>query len=377
MPLQSKIEKDFYMDYLLEKKINIEYWDVSSIYFKGVNFLDGISRDYVKKINSLEDLEVKLKNTDILNASFIININYQIIVLKLFRILSKYKCKLLFFARGILPSPYYGKRKIFPRIINNLCHYRLKLLPARIYNKIILILYKKLRLIKDFDVVFAAGDIAARLYKNKSEVVRVNYFDYDNYLTVVHNKRLIEDRYCVFLDDCYLSHPDLNMFKMKTINPDMYCQSLNSFFRNIEEKYGLSVVIASHPKANYTDSGVFDKRNIIGGKTPDLVKDCEFAVTHMSSSVSYAVLYKKPVIFIYTNEIQQFYGHTFFPLTMQFAKELSCNVYNIDAIRNKDEISFNAVDAEKYEAYKYNYLVSKESEGRLSKDIFMGYIQTH
>ena len=272
--------------------------------------------------------------------------------------------------QGMLPIPT-GKIK------KSLGYLRIGNL-AKIYNGFlnsIAAFCKDIRIIKPYDVVFAAGKIAIEKFGKESKVVAVNSFDYDEFLLAKHkNIRLVEGRYCVFIDENLPYNPDFKMFKLKSVEPVQYFNRLNRFFDIIEKKYGLKVVIAAHPKSNYGAS-TFENRLIYKYKTNDLVKNCEFVIVTASTAVSFAVFYEKPVIFVYDNQIKQIFGNTYvYQLILNMADSLGCPLYNIDSIFSPGEIAVNKVDRDKYDRYEYNFLVSKISENKLSKDIFCNYL---
>ena len=55
----------------------------------------------------------------------------------------------------------------------------------------------------------------------------------------------------------------------------------------------------AHPRSNYEKHPeLFKKYKIIKGKTIDLVKNSKLVLMHCSTSVNYAVIYKKPIIIL-------------------------------------------------------------------------------
>ena len=65
----------------------------------------------------------------------------------------------------------------------------------------------------------------------------------------------------------------------------------------VEENMILKVVIAAHPRSDYDSMpGVFSGRTIIKGQTVELVARSKLVVMHMSTALSYAVFFRKPVM---------------------------------------------------------------------------------
>ena len=65
------------------------------------------------------------------------------------------------------------------------------------------------------------------------------------------NKKLVDGKYVVFLDQNLLHHTDFIREKVKlNIQKDKYYEQLNTLFEKIENQFGFRVVIAAHPRAN-------------------------------------------------------------------------------------------------------------------------------
>jgi hypothetical protein len=76
---------------------------------------------------------------------------------------------------------------------------------------------------------------------------------------------------------------------------------------------------------------------------------------HGSTSANFAYILKKPIIFIYTNEMFQNY-----PRSVQnfkfFAKEFGTNAINIDEMQNIDFNNLLKIDEKKYDEYFKKYI---------------------
>ncbi len=372
-PLALYWEERYFIRDLIDSGFDVEYWDTTGIYFKGINFTGVVERDYVRKFDSLEDIEGRLKTIDVKNTFFIFFISLQAISLGLYRLFSRHGCLMSTFAYGLMP---HGAKDI--PMARKILKYAGSLVNAKKLTAYFLskapLLCRKMGLVNDCGVVFAAGSIAASRYEKYSRIVPVNYFDYDNYLRIRDDgKRFFDGDYCVYLDGNLAFDSDCKVLKMKTIAPDKYYGALNRFFSLVEKKCGVEVVIAASPKSEYPD-GFFGKRRIYKYKTNELVKDCSFAIADFSTSVAYAVLYKKPVIFYYTDEMK---GLSYFEGIKNFAAILSCDIYNIDSLGDESRLEIKPIDLEKYDAYKYAYITSKESESRYTKDIVPNYLKNY
>ena len=358
---------------LIGAGFEVECWDVTDIYFKDVDFTGIVERDYVKKLDNLQAVEDRLKTIDVKDTVFIFTIPLQVVSLRLYRLFSRYGCIMFTFAQGLMPN---GSKDI--SMARKILKYAGSLVNARIlalyFSNKAPLLYKKLKLIKDYDAVFATGSITAGMHKKNSKVVPINYIDYDNYLRIRDDRnRLVDGDYCVYLDTNLPYDSDFKALKIKTVTPDKYYKALNRFFGLVEKKYGVEVVIAASPKSEYAE-GSFGKRRIYKYKTNELVKDCSFVIADLSTSIAYATLYKKAVILYYTDEIRNL---SYFEGIKNFAAILDCNMYNVDSLGDESRLEIKPVDLKKYDDYKYAYLTSKESENRSSKDIVLDYLKKY
>ena len=370
IPLTNEFEKNFYINELLANEFRVEYWDVASIYFKNIKFEGSIDRDYIKKINSLKKLKGMLKSEDIKDVIFFPVITYSGKVFRLFRLLSKMNCTTFFIERGALPTSNENLSFLY-KILSVLGN------PGRLHqhilNKIVQLL-KKIKFIKNYDMVFFAGSLAVDKHKRCPNIIPINHFDYDDYLLNKEKAdKLINYKYCVFLDDNIVHDTDFKMLDIKTVTAEKYYDSMNRFFDFIENEYRLKVIIAAHPKSSY-DPGLFGARKVYKNKTNELTKESAFVIAHYSTSISYAILYKKPVLFIYTNEMRKM---GFFDIINNFATVLNCNMYNIDSLHDKNNIQFKDVDPKRYDKYKYTYLTSRDSETIISKETVLKYLKDY
>lgn len=367
-----KIETDFYMDALILQGFTVEYWDLTKMFFPDVKFGGEVERTYIRKFSNYKELNDAILAQDIKNSFFVSIITFEGKVVKLHRMLTKHKCYLIFFARGGLPS-FSEKKSLLRKVIDNYRNYlRIDRIKVKLWHEIGNI-YKQVGLVKNYDLVFAAGTVEESRYMGLSKVIPINHFDYDNYLCIKKNpNRLISNDYCVFLDDNLVYDTDFKILNIKTVGPTSYFKSIQTFFDRIEKYFNLIVVIAAHPKAQYQGSE-FGNREIINGKTGELVNDCHFAIAHYSTSISYPVMFKKPIIFIYTPDMKK---KSYFKAISNFANVLNQPLFNIDSTHTEDFV-LKQLDTDKYEEYKLKYITSLKSESEYSRDIFLKHMESY
>ncbi|QWD34017.1 hypothetical protein G6676_01730 [Polynucleobacter paneuropaeus] len=366
MRLSDKVVKDWFIDLCFEKKIQVEYWDLTEIFSPSVIEYGSKTASYVKIIKNYKELCQQLLINSESATKYIVLISYDGLSVDLYRILSKFKNPIYFFLWGGMPiSSATVMQRVLGAITNPLYA------AGFLWGKLRASLYKKIGLIRPYDVVFFAGNQGNEFVKNSAiKGIEINFSDYDNFLNTKFHDPLINHKYVVFLDINLPNQSDLSITNRSYIDSRTYLRSLNSLFTFIESKYGLKVVIAAHPKSNYTEED-FDRRMIIQGKTPQLVSGCEFVLTHHSLSISYAVLNKKPAVFIYTQEMLDLYKNKEIKYIEDISSYLGSNIYNIDSLSDMKNFVISNVDINLYNKFKYSYLTSPASEAEHSGSIFL------
>lgn len=369
LPLTVSLQEQYCLDDLAARGVPLEYWDVTAAFFASLRLSGQIERPYVRKFKSLDELRERLAAEDLSNVLLVSLISFEPRALNFFRILSRSGARTAAYATGLHPVPAGG---LGAKLAANLSYLadpgRLK---EFIKNRAALMLRRWL--VRDPDVLYAAGGAASGAYPSAREL-KINYFDYDDVLAHEGEARLVEGRYGVFLDDNLPHHPDVGMFGAEPIDPAPYYAALEKFFERLEKKFGLEMVIAAHPKSDYRE-GAFGGRKLFRGATRRLAAHAEFAVTTASTSISYPVLYRKPIFFVHTDEVERKYAPIKLVLFSKlFAETLGCPSFNLDRAPAVDALP--VVDPAKYDRYKYNYLVSRESEGRSTRDILWDYYKS-
>ena len=139
----------------------------------------------------------------------------------------------------------------------------------------------------------------------KIQSIKGSSWEYSNSL-LSNSKRIVSHKYAVlidgagprFKDDLVLQEDS----KTKLTSGEWY-PSLVNFLNQIESTCNIKVVIAAHPKSNYNKfPKEFDYRPVYYGVTKELVKSSEFIITRQSTASSFAVIYDKPIVHIYSNQ---------------------------------------------------------------------------
>ncbi|HEY5541326.1 MAG TPA: hypothetical protein VIL41_07730 [Coriobacteriia bacterium] len=140
----------------------------------------------------------------------------------------------------------------------------------------------------------------------RAVVTSVNSFDYDAYLAYMLTRGgepPAAEPIAVFLDEDASGHPDFALLGDSSGNMEAgeYAASLRRLFDAVEQRTGLRVIVAAHPRADYAmRSGFFGDREVVNGSTVDLVARSSMVIAHASTAVSFAALADKPLLVVKT-----------------------------------------------------------------------------
>jgi hypothetical protein len=224
-----------------------------------------------------------------------------------------------------------------------------------IFSNILIIFYKA-----KANFFLVAGNKYISEIKKKYKVINFNTWDYSRFLRLSKYSNFTKKNYAV-----YLANPgpenigDSQFWKTKhTFTFDWY-KSLNVFFSDIEKRHKLKVIIALHPKAKQKKKHPYlNFRRSYYNKTLELVKNSKFVITYDSTSISYAVLYKRPIYFIYSNELKKNPSSLKYSLFLSDklgSKSININQYKISDLK----LSYSR---RKYKSYIKNYLVGDNNK---------------
>jgi hypothetical protein len=362
--LTDKMARDWYIDYLIARGSCVEYWDVVALVREEHIERGALTPGYLRVFRTFAELEKALDMPDNRDALYMMLLSYGGRFTGVFRLLSKHRCRMLYFAWGAVPGdPGLHWRRIAAWATR----------PDRLAREIVhrsrAHFLRRTGLVAAFEIVFAAGAVAAAASSHAVRVVPINYFDYDQYVQAkADGRRLVSGRYAVFLDSYLPYHSDLAFAGSPQIEAEPYYRSLNRCFATLEREHALGVVVAAHPRADY-DTRRFEGRSIHRLATAELVRDAEFVLSHWSTAMSYAVLNRKPLVFIHTNEMAAAYDRSLMRLLRSFAACLNAPVCNIDAPGAPERLVVGSADPLRYERYKYDYLTSRESESLRTQEI--------
>lgn len=243
--------------------------------------------------------------------------------------------------------------------------------PSKVWNfflnHICLKIYNRINKINNVDFFFNSGE------KNFSNV-KINHPDYDDFLRYKRSNSNVsifpKNSYIVFIDTFFGRHPDeKNIYGAFLGDNLLWQEKLCKYFALVEQKFGVEVVIAAHPKSDYANNE-WGGRKIIKNKTLDLISNSLFVLQDISTSIAYSILCEKKVYMIATDEFYLVYKLQIDNLRKKLNLPF-CRVENNDLSEYfNQEYSFD-----KFNEYKYGYLTSPETEDKLTSDILIDWLK--
>lgn len=167
--------------------------------------------------------------------------------------------------------------------------------------------------------------------------------------------------YIVFLDQAYPDHPD--WVKLWGINPfkrEIYYPEIERFLRHLSDCYGMPVLVALHPRSSIAAPRPYQEFQTFRDRTASLVKGAQLVVAHDSTAVSFAVLSRKPLLFVECEERSKIIhlGNR----TRTLSKVLGAPVVAVRSSKLPD-LTGLLVDDSKYASYEGLYIRHRECNG--------------
>jgi hypothetical protein len=184
----------------------------------------------------------------------------------------------------------------------------------------------------------------ARMQLPTDRVVWINSFDYDEYVRFLRERAgepVRPERIAVFVDEAASSHPDFAFLGTEWMAPTdaVYSASMRRLFDLVEERTGLRVVVAAHPRSDYASRpGFFGDREVVCGRTIELIAESSLVIAHGSTALSYAALLEKPTLLTVTAEMQR---TPYAPQVIRIARGLGLEVVDVDDRRDLEAVSWD------------------------------------
>ena len=374
-PFTQRDYKRYGIDIIKNNGYNAIIIDISPIIAKNVfynnNFPDLLCIENYIPIFSKKDLEKFFFNHKH-NTIIFSTLTFQIKTFFIYKLITKYNIPYCTTGLTSIPTPVL-KINFFRKIKLNLFSLN------RVLNKLFLkIPFKYLRINSAtfIDIICDKANYHRPEHSKDTIIIRSHSSDYDLYKeSISSSEQVVNTNKIVFLDNFLPYHPDsLHTGEKNPVSPKSYHFALNSFFSKIEEITNLEIVIAAHPKSNYSENfNPFNNRTIIRNQTPQLVRDSKFVILNFSTSINFAILFKKPLLFFTTNELEinPYYSKQI----RLFVDYFDCNLFNID---NSTDFKIQKPEFNKYNNYIHEYIKSSNSPElhtwQIKCDVFNKYM---
>lgn len=387
-PFNQRDYDRFGIELLRSNGLTVEIWDITSCLHKKIN--DQLATEDTSNFKGLHIFKEKgdiVSAISSLDKGCIINcfIEYSIRTFFIFRAISKQQIKYSVFGMASFPNPYPIQNSFIRRIVSipkKVASLKINEIIQHSLNKILLNYYF-LFCISPASIIILGGEksTGCSSYPVNKKTTRLwtHMPDYDIYL---HDKTEINGtckKSGVFLDEYFPLHPDFLCMGIDfPISPDNYYPKICNFFKILEKRMNTEIVIAAHPRSDYENlPDYFCGRSIIKGKTGHLVKESSFVIAHMSTSIDFAVLYHKPIVFITSDDLQKMNsGKNISGLYIQaIASELGKKPINIDNLSGFNLDKEMEINEEAYIRYKNLYIKKQGTPEKPMWEIFCLYIR--
>jgi spore coat polysaccharide biosynthesis predicted glycosyltransferase SpsG len=132
----------------------------------------------------------------------------------------------------------------------------------------------------------------------------------------------------------------------------------------------MPVIIAPHPRTKDSSNliNLYNNRKVSNCSTAELVRGCNIVMSHVSTSINFAVLWKKPLLILSTNEIER---------SLYFAIESICRLLEVNRINvDKYDKGVNLLQhanlpIKNYSKYKKYLIKTESSPDEKSSDILI------
>lgn len=332
---------------------------------------DSFSFQELRRLNSIQEwadflMEIRDEHPFIIDA-----IDQPIETLKVLELLRENKIPYAAVWSNAIPT---ARQKNYYSILSRIFWSRVVLRLRKIFFA------KRLNAVMRPPFILAGGvsSIDQKRITPSTKIIWGHTLDYDLYLEYLESPKpsLIDKKYAVFLDEAVPYHPDFSLSHMPPCpypDPKDYFAEINKMLDCIEEKLGVPIVIAAHPKAPYgsMSDNPYGKRKVIGRETMNLVAHADCVLAHSSTAINYAVLFSKPILLLKPSR----YDGNFLGNSVDiFERELKSAVLGFDAMKRFNLTTPLKIDRAAYQQYKGKYIKKSGSPEKKFWDVVIEQI---
>ncbi|MCX7180893.1 MAG: hypothetical protein NTX56_19705 [Proteobacteria bacterium] len=315
-----------------------------------------VMRNNLRCIHSLSEFRAELADRQGGFAADYVG-PFSIQAVLLFDELKRKKFKLVVVDSGAYPSPEstLGKLTSIEKLIGALRHGGLR---QHINARMIRLLLKMLPdQTPDYALVAGSSWRTDPRFSSARVKIPAHSFDYETYLIARKEKPFRDDDYAVYLDEDIAGHEDNAElgFREPATSASFY-PALTNFLDEFERTHDVPVLIAGYPSSDRSMRALrFGRREVVYGQTAALIRNAKLIFAHASTAISYAVLWRRPIVFLTSTEIL---GSWYQPWIEASRRLLHASIAPVD--RELPEMegqdSWFDVDRDAYEHYENCYI---------------------
>ena len=204
-------------------------------------------------------------------------------------------------------------------------------------------------------------------------------FDYEKYRRInADDAPASAPAWALYIDESLPSHEDNSELGYDApVSFERFSVALKQVFDQFERESGMTVRIAAYPSARSEAyyKALFGDRDVVFGQTAELVKGAAVVFVHASTAKSFAVLWRRPIAFLVTEELRNSW---YMPWVLVSQHLLQAPLVDIDNEFSGAAVAHSglAIDAAKYEAYENTYLRSPTAPDASIWEIFSQGVDT-
>lgn len=358
----------------------IEVWDFTPLLYpllhSHVRVPDPINCDGYRQFSTREEALAAI--SELTHLCFVVcMLVYRYETWHIYRALSKARLKYCVPMTNAIPTintiknPVHGYVKVFQKLF--------QYSPEKLFKALFCRIPFNCLGVRSATVLLAGGERSIRCnhpINRDTETLWAHSLDYDIFLEEKDRPTQADMRMAVFLDEYLPFHQDyIHMEVSPPSSPEDYYPVLCRFFDRLERDRGIHIAIAAHPRAHYEEGcKYFGKRRVYRGKTAELVRQSTFTIAHASASLNFAVLFRKPVLFITTNSLQR--SPVTGPYIFTMSAWLNKTPINLDELPCIDWGKELTVDEASYARYREAYIKKRGSPEKPSWQILADFLKT-
>lgn len=236
-----------------------------------------------------------------------------------------------------------------------------------------LVLYVPRRMVRRTpppDLVLGSGSYTTRDVPPESHIIWGHSFDYEKFLVELERTDTRPTSAAVFLDQNLGYHPDqLHSDIHSPVDVNSYYPTLRSAFERLERIIDGGITVAVHPKSSFEEYATyFGAREGVREGAQTVVGRASLVLCHASASLSYAVIWRKPVLFLTTDELNVSWFRVHIDEMSRLLNRPVLNIDHLEAITDTQlrEMISQPIDENCYAAYEECFIRSERStSGRL------------